>query len=37
LAFHRPFGQEGGIGKIWQVFGDDLGHNLEELNVTLAA
>jgi type I restriction enzyme R subunit len=34
---YAPFAQEGGIGKVWQVFGEDLNRILEELNETLAA
>ncbi len=34
---YAPFAQEGGIGKVWQVFGDDLDRILGELNATLAA
>ena len=32
-----PFAQEGGLGKVHQVFGDDLNKILEELNGVLAA
>lgn len=34
---YAPFAQAGGIGKVWQLFGDDLNRILEELNQTLAA
>jgi type I restriction enzyme, R subunit len=34
---YAPFAQEGGLGKVHQVFGDDLNTILEELNETLAA
>jgi type I restriction enzyme R subunit len=34
---YAPFAQEGGIGKVWQLFGDDLGKILDELNGVLAA
>ena len=32
-----PFAQEGGLGKVHQVFGDDLNKILDELNGVLAA
>jgi len=32
-----PFVQEGGLGKVHQVFGDELNTILEELNGALAA
>ena len=32
-----PFAQQGGLGKVYQVFGDDLNKILEELNGVLAA
>jgi type I restriction enzyme R subunit len=32
-----PFAQQGGLGKVHQVFGSDLNGILEELNTTLAA
>jgi type I restriction enzyme R subunit len=32
-----PFAQEGGIGKVYQLFGEDLWGMLEELNEVLAA
>jgi type I restriction enzyme, R subunit len=32
-----PFAQQGGIGKVHQLFGDDLSKIIEELNGTLAA
>lgn len=31
------FAQSGGIGKVWQLFGEDLNRILEKLNQTLAA
>jgi len=34
---YAPFAQEGGIGKVWQLFGDDLSKILDELNEALAA
>ncbi|WP_027714110.1 DEAD/DEAH box helicase family protein [Desulfuromonas sp. TF] len=34
---YAPFAQEGGIGKVWQLFGEDLNLILDELNGTLAA
>ena len=34
---YAPFAQEGGIGKVYQVFGDELNQIIEELNGTLAA
>ena len=34
---YAPFAQEGGLGKVHQVFGDKLTKIIEELNVTLAA
>jgi type I restriction enzyme, R subunit len=34
---YAPFAQEGGLGKVHQVFGDDLNMILEELNGVLAA
>ncbi|PKN13103.1 MAG: type III restriction endonuclease subunit R [Deltaproteobacteria bacterium HGW-Deltaproteobacteria-4] len=34
---YAPFAQEGGIGRVWQLFGDDLNVILDELNETLAA
>jgi len=34
---YAPFAQEGGIGKVWQLFGDDLNKILDELNEALAA
>ncbi len=34
---YAPFAQEGGIGKVWQLFGDDLSTILDELNGVLAA
>jgi type I restriction enzyme R subunit len=32
-----PFAQEGGLGKVYQIFGNGLNKMLEELNATLAA
>ena len=32
-----PFNQKGGLGKVHQLFGDDLNPLLEELNEALAA
>ena len=34
---YAPFAQEGGIGRVWQIFGDDLTLILDELNEALAA
>ena len=34
---YAPFAQEGGIGKVYQVFGDELKNILEEMNEVLAA
>lgn len=34
---YAPFTQEGGLGKVYQVFGEDLNTIIEELNGTLAA
>jgi type I restriction enzyme R subunit len=34
---YAPFAQEGGIGKVWQLFGDELSKIIDELNETLAA
>jgi type I restriction enzyme R subunit len=34
---YAPFAQQGGIGKVYQLFGDDLPKVLEELNRELAA
>lgn len=34
---YAPFAQEGGLGKVHQVFGDKLNKIIEELNETLAA
>ncbi|MHB1397263.1 MAG: type I restriction-modification enzyme R subunit C-terminal domain-containing protein [Trichloromonadaceae bacterium] len=34
---YAPFAQEGGIGRVWQLFGDDLSMILDELNGVLAA
>ena len=32
-----PFAQEGGLGKVHQLFGDELNTLIEQLNETLAA
>ena len=32
-----PFAQEGGLGRAYQVFGDNLNNTLDELNTVLAA
>ncbi len=34
---YAPFSQEGGLGKVYQLFGDDLNTLIEQLNETLAA
>ena len=34
---YSPFAQEGGLGKVHQIFGDKLNTIIEELNETLAA
>jgi type I restriction enzyme, R subunit len=34
---YTPFSQEGGLGKVYQLFGDDLDHMLDELNGVLSA
>ena len=34
---YAPFAQEGGLGKVHQVFGEKLNKIIEELNGTLAA
>ena len=34
---YAPFSQEGGLGKIYQLFGDELNGILDELNEALAA
>lgn len=34
---YAPFNQKGGRGKVYQIFGDDLGNVLAELNEVLAA
>jgi type I restriction enzyme R subunit len=34
---YAPFSQQGGLGKVYQVFGDGLNEMLEELNGVLAA
>lgn len=32
-----PFAQQGGLGRAYQIFGDNLNKTLDELNVVLAA
>lgn len=34
---YAPFSQEGGLGKVYQLFGDELNEILDELNEALAA
>jgi type I restriction enzyme R subunit len=34
---YAPFSQEGGIGRVYQLFGDELNDILDELNEALAA
>ena len=34
---YAPFAQEGGLGKVHQLFGTDLSKIIDELNGTLAA
>ena len=34
---YAPFSQEGGLGKVYQLFGEDLPNIIEELNESLAA
>jgi type I restriction enzyme R subunit len=34
---YAPFSQQGGLGKVHQLFGDELGNIIEELNDALAA
>lgn len=34
---YAPFAQEGGLGKVYQIFGDELNVIIEELNEALAA
>ena len=34
---YAPFSQEGGLGKVYQLFGDELNMIIEELNEALAA
>jgi len=34
---YTPFAQQGGLGKVYQLFGDRLNVIIEELNETLAA
>lgn len=33
---YAPFAREGGIGKVWQLFGDGVNEMLEDLNTALA-
>jgi type I restriction enzyme R subunit len=34
---YAPFAQEGGLGKVHQVFGNELNRIIQEFNGTLAA
>ena len=34
---YAPFSQEGGIGRVYQLFGDDLNIILDDLNKQLVA
>ncbi|MDP1704711.1 MAG: type I restriction-modification enzyme R subunit C-terminal domain-containing protein, partial [Sulfurimicrobium sp.] len=34
---YAPFAQEGGLGKVYQLFGDELNTLIEQLNESLAA
>jgi type I restriction enzyme R subunit len=34
---YAPFAQEGGLGKVHQVFGNELNNIIEDLNGALAA
>lgn len=34
---YAPFAQEGGLGKVYQLFGDELNTLVEQLNESLAA
>lgn len=34
---YAPFAQEGGLCKVYQIFGDELNVIIEELNVAVAA
>ncbi len=34
---YAPFAQEGGLGKVHQLFGNELNNIIEELNGALAA
>ncbi|MEW6677754.1 MAG: type I restriction-modification enzyme R subunit C-terminal domain-containing protein [Pseudomonadota bacterium] len=34
---HVPLAQEGGLGKVYQLFGDELNSLIEQLNESLAA
>ena len=34
---YAPFSQEGGLGKVYQLFGDELNTLIDQLNGSLAA
>ena len=34
---YAPFSQQGGLGRVYQLFGEKLNAMIEELNETLAA
>ncbi len=34
---YAPFAQQGGLGKVYQLFGDELNTLIEQLNESLAA
>ena len=34
---YAPFSQQGGLGKVYQLFGDELNTIIEDLNEALAA
>ncbi|GBL45708.1 type I restriction-modification system, restriction subunit R [Sulfuriferula multivorans] len=34
---YAPFAQEGGLGRVYQLFGDELNTLIEQLNESLAA
>ena len=34
---YAPFAQEGGLGRVHQIFGDELNTIIEQLNESLAA
>ncbi|MBZ0096870.1 MAG: hypothetical protein K8H75_16060 [Sulfuricella sp.] len=34
---YAPFAQKGGLGKVYQLFGDELNSLIEQLNESLAA